>query len=53
MILIQNSLTGSGIAAAEVRELQREAGSYARDLTPVYREKWQEIREILSELLSD
>ena len=35
--------------AGEVRELQREAGSYARDLTPVYREKWQEIREILSE----
>ena len=35
--------------AEEVCALQREAGSYERDLTPVYREKWQEIRKILSE----
>jgi len=33
--------------AGEVRALQRESGSYERDLTPVYREKWQEIRNIL------
>lgn len=34
--------------AEEVRILQREAGSYERDLTPVYRENWQEIRRILA-----
>ncbi len=34
--------------AAEVRTLQQEAGSYRRDLTPVYRKKWQEIRKILA-----
>ena len=37
-----------GSVADEVRTLQKEAGSYDRDLAPVYREKWQEIREILS-----
>ena len=35
--------------AEEVRQLQRESGSYERDLMPVYRDKWQEIREILAE----
>ncbi|MBR5311666.1 MAG: sn-glycerol-1-phosphate dehydrogenase [Clostridia bacterium] len=35
--------------AEEVRALQQESGSYERDLNPVYREKWQEIREILAE----
>ncbi len=34
--------------AGEVRTLQQEAGSYERDLKPIYREKWQEIRKILS-----
>jgi len=35
--------------ACEVRTLQQEAGSYERDLTPVYHKKWKEIREILAE----
>ncbi|MBO4933010.1 MAG: iron-containing alcohol dehydrogenase, partial [Clostridia bacterium] len=35
--------------AGEVRTLQQEAGSYERDLTLVYREKWKELREILAE----
>lgn len=33
--------------ADEVRMLQQEAGSYERDLIPVYRENWLEIRKIL------
>ncbi len=37
-----------GSVADEVRMLQREAGSYERDLIPVYRENWREICEILS-----
>ncbi|MBQ4354285.1 MAG: sn-glycerol-1-phosphate dehydrogenase [Clostridia bacterium] len=35
------SLTG------EIRSLQKDAGSYERDLTPVYREKWEQILKIL------
>ena len=38
-----------GPVAGEVRELQRKAGSYERNLEPVYREKWPEIRAILNE----
>ena len=34
--------------ASEVAALQREAGSYERDLRPVYTEKWEEILQILS-----
>lgn len=32
----------------EVAQLQKDAGSYERDLTPVYREKWTQIRELLA-----
>ena len=38
-----------GSVAAEVRALQETAGSYTRDMKPIYLEKWNEIREILSE----
>ncbi|MBQ9070379.1 MAG: sn-glycerol-1-phosphate dehydrogenase [Clostridia bacterium] len=35
--------------ADEVEKLQEEAGSYREDLKPIYREKWAEIKAILSE----
>ena len=35
--------------AGEVAQLQKEAGSYQADLKPVYLEKWEKIKEILSE----
>ncbi|MBR6767276.1 MAG: sn-glycerol-1-phosphate dehydrogenase [Clostridia bacterium] len=35
--------------AGEVRKIQDEAGSYERDLNPVYIEKWDEIIRILAE----
>ncbi|MBQ9098290.1 MAG: sn-glycerol-1-phosphate dehydrogenase [Clostridia bacterium] len=35
--------------AKEVTDLQREAGRYAKDITPVYTEKWQHVVEILNE----
>ncbi len=35
--------------AGEVEKLQCEAGSYERDMTSVYREKWNEIIQVLSE----
>ena len=35
--------------ADEVAQLQAEAGSYTADLTPVYKEKWEEIKRILGE----
>lgn len=38
-----------GGIAEEVKALQTEAGSYRRDMAPLYREKWTEIRAILSE----
>ena len=38
-----------GSVADEVKQLQKSAGSYEKDLTPVYLEKWQEIRDILAE----
>ncbi len=34
-------------SASEVIKLQEDAGRYDTDMTPVYTEKWQEIREIL------
>lgn len=36
-----------GPIAGEVVQLQKDAGSYTKDLTAVYREKWPQIREIL------
>ena len=36
-----------GRVAGEVAALQEESGAYARDLRPVYREKWPEIRELM------
>lgn len=36
-----------GPAAEEVRTLQKESGSYDCDLTSVYAENWEKIREIL------
>lgn len=38
-----------GSVAPEVKQLQQKAGSYEKNLEPVYRAKWQEILEILSE----
>ena len=38
-----------GGIADEVKALQKEAGSYERDMTSAYREKWSEIRAILAE----
>ena len=38
-----------GSVADEVKELQREAGTYERDMKPLYIEKWNEIKKILSE----
>lgn len=38
-----------GKIADEVKELQKESGMYARDMKPIYTEKWNEIRSILSE----
>ncbi len=38
-----------GPIADEVKALQEEAGSYRRDMTALYRERWPEIRAILSE----
>jgi glycerol-1-phosphate dehydrogenase [NAD(P)+] len=35
--------------AREVAELQRDAGRYEKDMTPVYTEKWQHVLDILSE----
>ena len=32
----------------EVKQLQTESESYSTDLTPVYKEKWSEIKAILS-----
>lgn len=37
-----------GPVAQEVMQLQAEAGSYDRDLKPVYLEKWEQIKSILS-----
>lgn len=37
-----------GPVAEEVEMLQRNAGSYARDLTAIYTQNWEKIREILS-----
>ena len=34
--------------ADEVRALQKSAGSYERDLRPIYRERWEDIRKILA-----
>ena len=38
-----------GPVADEVAALQAEAGSYGRDLTDIYREKWPRIRALLGE----
>lgn len=38
-----------GKVSDEVKELQKKAGRYERDMKPIYTEKWAEIREILSE----
>ncbi len=38
-----------GSFAGEVKKIQDDAGSYERDLTPAYTEKWNEIVEILAE----
>lgn len=38
-----------GPVAGEVKALQVQAGSYARNLEPLYVEKWPQIREILSQ----
>ena len=38
-----------GSIATEAKRLQTDAGSYQRDMTSIYREKWQEIRTILLE----
>ncbi len=38
-----------GTAWGEVRDLQNEAGRYARPMADVYRAKWSEVRAILSE----
>ena len=35
--------------AGEVQAIQDKAGSYERDLTPVYAEKWQEMKAIMAE----
>ena len=35
--------------AGEVQAIQDKAGSYERDLTPIYAEKWQEMKNIMSE----
>ena len=35
--------------AGEVQAIQDKAGSYERDLTPIYAEKWQEMKTIMSE----
>jgi glycerol-1-phosphate dehydrogenase [NAD(P)+] len=35
--------------AREVAELQRDAGRYEKDMTPVYTEKWQHVLAILNE----
>lgn len=35
--------------AREVAELQRDAGRYEKDMTPVYTEKWQHVLDILNE----
>lgn len=38
-----------GALTGEVEQLQEQAQSYVRDLRPVYREKWSEIKKILSD----
>ena len=38
-----------GSVAGEVTQLQEKAGVYKKDMPSVYREKWQEIRNILAE----
>ena len=38
-----------GRIADEVIDLQTSSGSYERDLTPVYRERWPQIQKLLGE----
>ena len=38
-----------GSYAGEVQAIQEKAGSYERDLNPVYAEKWREMKAIMSE----